>query len=140
VPIAPGAPAPALPDHIALPAVLAFFKKSCPVCQMAFPVYGRLAQDANVVAVAQDHGADGWLAERGFTSTVIDDSDGYPLSSACGIRTVPTLVVVEGDGTVGVVAEGWDRDAVNDIAARLGGVGGGPVSTPADGLPPFKPG
>jgi thiol-disulfide isomerase/thioredoxin len=138
MPIAPGAAAPALPPDVALPVVLAFFKKSCPVCQMAFPAYGRLADHANVVAVAQDHDASDWLAERGFAGAVVDDSDGYPLSNACGIRTVPTLVVVEGDGTVGKVAEGWDRDAVNDIAARLGGVG--PVSTQADGLPPFKPG
>ena len=120
--------------------VLAFFKNSCPVCQMAFPVYGRMAAGgAPVVAVSQDAAAAArpWLAERGFDGELVDDSAGYPLSNEHGITTVPTLVVVEDDGRVGEVVVGWDRDATNALAARFGLSA---VSEPGDGLPAFKPG
>lgn len=144
MPIAPGTSAPPLPADVALPAVLAFFKASCPVCQMAFPLYGELARridgQAAVVAVSQDPPsvAGPWLAQRSFEGPALDDEkDHYALSDAYGIRSVPTLVVIEPDGTVGAVAEGWDRDATNAIAARFGAE---PVSTPDDGLPAFKPG
>jgi peroxiredoxin len=160
MPIASGTPAPPfslssldgrtttladVTDDGARAAVLAFFKTSCPVCRLAFPVYGELARRLEhahvaVVAVSQD-GPDvarPWLAERSFEADALDDErDGYTVSDAYGIRIVPTLVVVEPDGTVGTVAEGWDRDAVNAIAGRFGTE---PVSTPDDGLPPFKPG
>jgi peroxiredoxin len=162
MPIAPGTPAPpfSLPsldghpttladvtDDGARPAILAFFKTSCPVCQLAFPVYGELARrlmpnNVAVVAVSQDgpSTARPWLAERGFDAAALaldDAHDGYAVSDSYGIRSVPTLVVIEADGTVGTVSEGWDRDAVNALAARFGTE---PVSTPADGLPAFKPG
>lgn len=134
-----------LSDDGARPVVLAFFKATCPVCQMAFPVYGELERGLRqagvpVVAVAQERPdvARPWLEERRFEGEVLDDaSDDYAVSAAYGLRAVPTVVLVEPDGTVGMVVEGWDRNGVNRVAARFGAE---PVSTPDDGLPPFKPG
>lgn len=121
------------------PVALAFFKTTCPVCQLAFPVFAKLAESAPVVAVSQDgpRSARPWLAEQGFEAETLDDSEDYEVSEAYGIRTVPTLVVIDPDGTVGRVVEGWDRDGVNAVAADLGT---SPVSTPGDGLPAFRPG
>jgi peroxiredoxin len=134
-----------LSDDGARPVVLAFFKATCPVCQMAFPVYGELERALRpagvpVVAVAQERPdvARPWLAERRFEGEALDDaSDDYAVSAGYGLRAVPTVVLVEPDGTVGMVVEGWDRDGVNRVAARFGAE---PVSRPDDGLPPFKPG
>jgi thiol-disulfide isomerase/thioredoxin len=130
--------------------VLAFFKTGCPTCQLSFPVWGELARrygDAiPVVGVAQDPPAVAgpWLAERGFPGPNVDDSDGYPLSRAFAVDVVPTLVLVDGDGTVAEVGEGWSRDAANAwderLAAATGRPSPGPVSEDEDGLPAFKPG
>ena len=159
--IAVGTPAPAfsLPAgdgtarslaELGAPAVLAFFKTTCPTCQLSFPVFGELERRfrgrATVAAVSQDPMAQAtqWLADLGFDGEVLNDSYGrYEVSRAYDVRTVPTLVLVGPGGEVERVAEGWTRDGVNAVAARLGELTGGstnPVSTPGDGLPPFKPG
>ena len=164
VPIAAGSTAPdfrlpasdgearSLESFAGTPVVLAFFKMGCGTCQATFGVFGSLEQRfrsaAPVVAVAQDamQPAQAWLAERGFDGLVLNDSyGGYAVSASYGVDTVPTLVLVSADGIVDTVTEGWSREAANGLAARLseltGGAGGdAPLSTPADGLPPFKPG
>ena len=137
-------------EQLGSPAVLAFFKTSCPTCQLAFPVFAELERrfrnKAAVVAVSQDPvlQAQQWLGELGFGGDVLDDTLGrYEVSRAYGVQTVPTLVLVNAEGEVDHVTEGWTRDGVNAVAARLGELTGGPagpVSTPEDGLPPHKPG
>jgi thiol-disulfide isomerase/thioredoxin len=145
--IAPGDVAP--PSTPSKPALYAFFKNSCPTCQLAFPVVAELARrygDAiPVVAVAQDKPkkAEPWLAERGFAGPVIDDSSKYPLSRAYGIMTVPTLVLVDDTGRVVSTSVGWSRDRYNEWARELGERTGRttePVSTESDGRPGLKPG
>lgn len=161
--IAPGAPAPpfALPSAGGTtvssadlfgrqPAVLVFFKSTCPTCKLAFPVYGDLVRRAGdaaaVIAVAQDpHDvARSWLDALGFDAPVLDDSVGsYAVSRAYGVDTVPTAVLIDADGQVVDVVVAWDRDGVNRLTARLAEMAGtdpGPVSTEADGRPAFKPG
>jgi hypothetical protein len=76
----------------------------------------------------------------GFES--VPDAPPYPASEAYGIRTVPTLVLVDG-GSVLDVAESWDRDGWNRIVEGLAerrGESVQPVSRPGDGLPSFRPG
>ena len=131
------------------PALLAFFKTGCPTCQLAFPVYAELERrygDAvPVVAVSQDALAKTvpWLEGKGFAGLALDDhSDGYAVSEAYAVTTVPTLVLVDGK-TGADVSEGWDRDRVNDLARRLGertGRDRSAVRSEGDGLPAFKPG
>ena len=131
------------------PALLAFFKTGCPTCQLAFPVYGELERRYGnavpVVAVSQDTPAKTvpWLDDRGFDGPALDDdSDGYAVSAAYGVTTVPTLVLVEGRKVVDV-SQGWDRDRVNALARMLAertGGDGSAVSTEGDGRPAFKPG
>jgi thiol-disulfide isomerase/thioredoxin len=130
-------------------AVLAFFKTGCPTCQLAFPVYGELERrygdEVPVVAVSQDSMAKTvpWLEDKGFAGTALDDeSDHYAVSRSYAVTSVPTLVMVD-DGEVVATSQGWDREAVNDWARRLGEMTGretSPVSTEGDGRPAFKPG
>ena len=132
------------------PALLVFFKGSCPTCRMAMPVYGELVErygdEVFVVAVSQDPllEAQPWLAEQGFDGLALDDTaDRYAASRAFGLASVPTAVLVDTTGEVADVVEGWNRDGANRLAARLGQITGRstePVSTPADGRPPQKPG
>lgn len=132
------------------PALLIFFRSGCPTCRLAFPVYGEMARRygdaAAVVAVSQDPvlQVGPWLREHEFSGPALDDSaDGYAVSVAYDVQTVPTLVLVGSDRTVAMVAEGWDRDWANRFARALGDATGrsvAPVSTEGDGLPVFKPG
>lgn len=132
------------------PALLAFFKTSCPVCVLSFPVWAELARRygdvVTVAAVAQDPLAKArpWLDDAGFAAPVLDDSDGYATSRAYELRTVPALVLVGGNGEVLDTSEGWDRDRANAWDAELARITGrpspGPLSTPDDGLPPYRPG
>lgn len=132
------------------PALLVFLKTTCPTCGMALPVYGELARrygDAvPVVAVSQDPMlvTVPWLADHDFRGLALDDTaDGYAVSRAFGIQSVPTGVLVDRDAVVSEVVVGWQRAAMNALAARLGQItqrSAEPVSTPDDGRPPEKPG
>lgn len=131
-------------------ALLAFFKTSCPTCQLSFPVWGELARrygDAvPVVAIAQDPlgKAREWLDERGFEAPVLDDSEGYIVSKAYELDAVPALVLVDPEGKVVDSSEGWHRDRANGWDARLAELAGRPspgtLSPEDDGRPPMKPG
>jgi hypothetical protein len=73
----------------------------------------------------------------------VPDLDPYEASDAYGIVSAPTAVAVGADGAVLDVAESWDRDAWNRLAADFADAVGVPattVSDPDDGLPDFKPG
>jgi peroxiredoxin len=122
------------------PVVLAFFKTTCPVCQMAAPKVQALA-DAGVRVVAVGEDAPGEIrtyAElHGQKVPILSETAPYPASDAFGIDTVPTLFRVDEDGTVRDAVESWDRDRWNRFAEAAGGTA---VSDEGDGLPPFRPG
>lgn len=132
------------------PALLAFFKTSCPVCKLSFPLWGELANRyghvVNLAAVSQDPAAAArpWLDELGFEAPALDDSDGYGVSATYGIETVPTLVLVDKAGEVVATSQGWDRERANawdaDLAELSGLPSPGPLSTVGDGRPAFRPG
>jgi hypothetical protein len=129
------------------PHVLVFFKVTCGTTQLAAPVIERLAQafPGRVVGVGQDPqpALDAFSTEYGLSLPLVPDLDPYEASDAYGIVSAPTAVAVGGDGAVLDVAESWDRDAWNRLAAGFADAVGAPVSTvsdPDDGLPAFKPG
>lgn len=101
--------------------VLAFFKISCPTCQLTFPFLQRTAaQGLRLFGISQD-GTDGTELFRlrlGITFPLLLDreEDNYPASNAYGIHHVPTLFVVNPGGEILERIEGFDRDAL----ARLG--------------------
>jgi peroxiredoxin len=150
--IAPGTPAPSftLPDAHSGEAVsdpwqhgrtvVAFFKVTCPVCKMVAPKLAALADGgARVVAVGEDPPAAlaRYAVEEGQGVPTVSEAAPYPVSDAYGITTVPTLFLVEADGTVADAVGGWDRDRWNAVAAAFGAPA---ISEPGDGLPVFRPG
>jgi peroxiredoxin len=129
------------------PHVLVFFKVTCGTTQLATPAIERLAQafPGRVVGVGQDPrpALDAFSSEYGLTLPLVPDLDPYEASDAYGIVSAPTAVAVGRDGAILDVAESWDRDAWNRLAARFAdeiGVAPSTVSDPDDGLPDFKPG
>ena len=122
------------------PVVLAFFKTTCPVCQMAAPKVQALAEaGVRVVAVGEDPPAaiQTYADRHGQKVTTLSEPAPYPASDAFGIDTVPTLFRVDEDGTVRDTVVSWNRAEWNRFAEAAGGTA---VSDEADGLPPFRPG
>lgn len=147
-PIAVGTEAPPIPgaDVGDGTKAVVFYKVTCPTCQMAGPPIDRLHQEfpQQFVAVVQDPPQQAEEFGRDFETTFpsISDTEPYKVSNAYGIRTVPTVVLVE-DGSVSDVVESWDREGWNRVGSRMGelaGVGAKTVSDDGDGLPAFRPG
>lgn len=127
------------------PAVLAFFKVSCPVCQMIFPYLDRLSRAGSpeglrIVGVSQDEAGATKAFQKRFGSTprsLFDDEDqGYQASNAYGITHVPSLFVIERDGTI---SNSWSGFSKADLES-LGGRFHQPTFQPHESVPAFKPG
>lgn len=123
------------------PALLAFFKVACPVCQLMLPHLDRIhaAGGLPVYAISQNDGrATGeFNREFGLTlPTLLDPEGRFPASNAYGITHVPTLFLVERDGAVGRVIDGWSRQ---DVQA-LGELAGIDPFVPGVFVPEFKAG
>lgn len=126
--------------------VVMFYKVTCPTCQLAAPVAERFAKQFpdRFVGVGQDprEKLDQFAEDLSTSFIAIADEPPYPVSNAYGVRTVPTLFILE-DGEVVDVVESWDRDGWNRAVVELGALTGRPaeaVSWEGDGLPPFRPG
>ena len=108
------------------PALLAFFKVSCPVCQFTFPFLERIAKSGSmrVFGVSQDDAkASGRFAkEFGVTFPMLLDQEpaGYPASNAFGVSTVPTLFLIDASGVVALSSEGFLKRDLADLGRRAG--------------------
>ena len=108
------------------PVVAAFFKISCPVCQFTAPFLQRLherfgGKNATIIGVSQDDARDTqeFNKEFGVTYPTLLDAQGYPTSNAYGLTNVPTIFLIDPDGTVKVTCMGFEKDGLNQIAAEL---------------------
>jgi hypothetical protein len=145
----PGSAAPPIPgvSFADGPRALYFYKVTCPACQMSAPSAERFehAYPGRIAGVGQDppDRLQGFSDEWGVTFPSVPDHPPYEISNAYGIRVVPTLFLVSEGGTILESVESWDRDGYNGVSRRLAGLTGATyeeVSTPSDGLPPFRPG
>jgi peroxiredoxin len=145
----PGATAPAIDgwDRGAGPIAVFFYKVSCPVCQMAAPMIEGAAQayPGRIVGVGEDPPSklDAFAREFGLSFGSVPDLAPYPASSAYGLEAVPSLFVIDDDGTIVESVESWDLDGYNRASRTLAALTGSPyreVSNDGDGLPAFRPG
>ncbi|HEU0316240.1 MAG TPA: redoxin domain-containing protein, partial [Solirubrobacteraceae bacterium] len=105
------------------PVVLVFAHADCPTTLLALRCLSQAAA-GRIVVVAQETVPDAArLAHRtGVTGPVLADSAPHEVSRLYEVRTVPTAVRVEPDGSIGGVVEGWDRTALEPlIGASLPG-------------------
>lgn len=110
------------------PVVAAFFKISCPVCQFTFPFLERLHQryggdKVTFLGVSQDDAKATGSFARDYRLTfpiALDEKEkGYPASNAYGLTSVPTVFLIDTDGTVRVSSMGFVKDDLERIAAEL---------------------
>lgn len=110
------------------PALLAFFKVSCPVCQYTLPFLERLHQGAKpgavqIVGISQDKaGATAeFCREYGITfTTLLDHAGRYPVSNAFAISSVPSLFLIERDGTISISQSGFSKRDLEAVGERAG--------------------
>jgi peroxiredoxin len=118
------------------PALLAFFKVSCPVCQLTFPFLERVHQAGAlpVYGISQNDSEDTRAFAKRFRTTfpmLLDsETSGFEVSNAYGISSVPTMFLVERDGSIQQAMLGWRKDEM----MALGAVG------PDDKVPQWKAG
>jgi peroxiredoxin len=108
------------------PVVAAFFKVSCPVCQFTFPFLERLykrygGDGVTFLGISQDdaRATQNFAKEYGMTFPLLLDDNGYPVSNAYGLTNVPTIFLIDTDGTVKVSSMGFDKKDLEKIAAHL---------------------
>jgi|SRR5579859_4444205 len=132
------------------PVVLAFFKVSCPVCKFTFPFLERLYQryrteNVTFLGISQDNVAASreFANDFGVTFPILIDDSGYPVSNAYGLTVVPTVVVVQPNGSVRVSSMGFvkaDLEAAADYLADRRNITRLPVFLSSEAVPAAKPG
>jgi peroxiredoxin len=134
------------------PVLLAFFKIGCPVCQFTFPFLERLYQryknpNLTIVGISQN-GPEKTAAfnkEYGVTFPVLLDPEekGYVVSNAYGLTMVPTILLVDTDGSVLVSQMGFVKSDLESIANRFAErtkLAKAPLFLPSESIPANKPG
>jgi len=132
------------------PVVAAFFKISCPVCQFTFPFLERLYKHygddrATFLGISQDdaRATKDFAREYAVTFPLVLDENGYPVSNAYGLTNVPTIFLIDTDGTVRVSSMGFDKKDLETIAAELAQrkkISLAPLFRPDEVVPANKPG
>jgi peroxiredoxin len=108
------------------PVVLAFFKVSCPTCQMTFPFLQRLAAPGNVgsqlIAISQDNAPDSreFQQRLGLSMrTLIDAPPAYSASNTYEITSVPSIFTIETDGGITSAVEGFNKAELKKLGRRF---------------------
>jgi peroxiredoxin len=107
--------------------IAAFFKISCPVCQFTFPFLDRLykrygGESVTFLGISQDdaQSSQKFAKEYGITFPILlDDENGYVVSNAYGLTSVPTIFLIDSDGIVKLSSMGFDKKDLETIAAHL---------------------
>jgi peroxiredoxin len=122
--------------------LLVFFKVTCPVCQLTLPFLERIhaAGTLAICGISQNDARDTreFKSYFGVTFPMLLDSEDeeYPASNAYGISSVPSMFLVEPDGAISRVIEGWNK---MDMEA-LGAAAGLTLFRPEDNVPAWKAG
>jgi peroxiredoxin len=133
------------------PVVAAFFKISCPVCQFTFPFLERLykrygGDGVSFLGISQDDARDTGKFSKEYGVTfpmVLDDPDGYAVSNGYGLTSVPTVFLIDSEGTVEVSSTGFEKKDLESIAAKLAErkkISLMPLFRPDEVVPASKPG
>ena len=124
------------------PVLLAFFKVTCPVCQLTMPFLERLHANGalTICGISQNDAADtrefnGYFGVSFATLLDAEDED-FPASNAYGISSVPSMFLVAPDGMISRVIEGWNKKEM----ASLGEAAGITLFQPEENVPAWKAG
>ena len=135
-----------------LPVLLAFFKTSCPICQLTWPYLERLhlaygGKAVHVLAVSQNGVEESrrFFEEWGRATfdLVLDPEPRFDASNAFHVDAVPHFALVSPTGSVEEVFEGWSKTRMEALGARLAasnGMAPVPVVPAGDPVADFKAG
>ncbi len=132
----------------------AFFKTTCPTCELLWPYLDRLSTLARgtgtgIVAVSQDDAAttDAFYDRLGIGIGVpaLFDPPPWKASEAVGLSSVPTLLLVEQNGRIRETFEGFQKVKMEELAARFAARNGTPGAVesffrPGELVPALRPG
>jgi peroxiredoxin len=104
------------------PVLLAFFKVTCPVCQMTFPFLERISAGLKVYGISQDNARSTrqFNRECGVTFPTLLDAGGYPASNAFQITHVPSMFLVETTGAISWSLSGFSRQELDSLGKKFG--------------------
>jgi peroxiredoxin len=126
------------------PALLVFFKNTCPVCQYALPFLERLHRSqpngVQVFGISQDGSRDTrkFAEEFGLTFPILldEESDGYRVSNAYGISHVPSLFLADPGGKLAMAWYGFSKADMEALGRRFSFE----VFRPGEDVPAWKAG
>jgi len=123
------------------PVLLAFYKVTCPTCQLTLPYLERLQGGSiRVFAVCQDDAdrvrefADAFEVE--LPNLLDSGEEGYPASNAYGVTHVPSMYLVDSDKRISWEYVGFHKKKLEQLALRAGRV----MFTASDNVPESKSG
>jgi len=123
------------------PVLLAFFKVSCPTCQLTLPFLERIYQaykngPVTFWGVSQNDRDDtiDFCQQFGVTFPVLLDDKRFTASNAYGLTNVPSLFLVRPDGSLDLVSIGFTKSDVESISAKAS------AATHIPLVSPFRPG
>jgi peroxiredoxin len=134
-----------------LPVLLAFFKTSCPICQLTWPYLERLhraygAKAVHVVGISQNDAdsSRAYYAEHGGATfdLLLDPEPTFAASNAFAVESVPHLVLLSPEGRIEDVFAGWSKARMEALGARFASkeVPFVPVVPPGDPVRDFSAG
>ena len=140
-----------VPDPAARGLQLAvFFKNTCPTCRLALTfiqrIHEHVAESGGLVSGISQDGMDGaasFARELSLTFPILVDGADYPVSRQYDLVSVPTLYLIDRDGTIRRSGTGFHKQGLMLMTEDLAGsVSAGPVALYRDGdsVPDFKPG
>ena len=133
------------------PAVLVFYKSSCPTSQLTLPYLQKIiagaekTADCALWAVSQDdlNETREFARQNGLEFTFLIDEHPYPVSSAYRLKYVPSIFIIEPGGAISLSDYGFSKATLSEISRRMSNSAGrSPVelSRADDGLPATRPG
>jgi peroxiredoxin len=133
------------------PVLAAFFKVSCPVCQLAFPYLERIFAaygngKAQMIGVSQNDAAESAAFARQFGvnfPVALEEIGKYAASRAYGLTNVPTWFWISAEGKVELASIGWDKKDMERLNQQYAAAAGKPkvdLFKAGENIPDYKPG
>jgi peroxiredoxin len=131
------------------PVLAVFYKVCCPVCQYTMPfverIYEAYGSKATIVGISQDDPADTkeFGCEYGVRFPSLIDGEDYPVSNAYGLTNVPTMFLIQPDGTIAASFTGFDKAGLEGVSAGFAEHLSQPAAAvfqPDEKVPSHKPG
>lgn len=132
------------------PLVIAFFKITCPTCQLTFPFLERMHRShehdpVSFWGISQNNAEKSQLFRERFSVTfpVAIDAPGYSASKQYHFNNVPTILLIDREGTIRFRQSGFTKAGLIELSERIGSLLGRAPETvflPTDLVPALKPG